>query len=479
MFVTIFKWSLFFIVEIWLSVTLFRSFGFTGWLFVNLATTALGAALLLYRYPEFVRAKAVAKPFGELVEKYKEDPSLRPPDFDSQHMMQYVVFALVYMLSVILIIIPSSLTDLIGIFIVAPYINRRLVKKYSRIDLSVMLPFLKSINFGEHPSTEVEIDLFFWMRLGLIVLVGVGFTWLWGLSGAIASIFLAIAIILLGNQLRQVYSSVNIHPHGFNGHNRSKNFLGKYDREGSQLHITMRGYWMQSWARFIYNKDITHWSWRFYAFIILFCVTFYISPLVGLSICCVIVSVLFKMGTDISIPTALYLGSSAPQSHKLRTDAQQRSGIHWVSLLDDTTVVDAPTDENGNVKVEDPMSAATLMFNTNVWSLRKNEAEDWITTVQDFIDAAAVIVVRPENHDAVQAELELLAETHNLQRVIILRSASFDGASLPAQLAPCLIDEEQAMQYIDLIKTNPRKFKEIIQQRFSQDDFSAYGFDLN
>lgn len=456
--------------EFWTYSYLYDVLSFSNLVALYTATTALGAVMLFIRYPACRAAKNASK---KLYNKWKEkqkDPEFIPSadDIAEQKIMAFVY---VYFPALALIVIPGIVTDVIGMLLLVPDISKRCTAKISGFNFYRVMQFSETAD--DHPEAQVNVGYFLWIRLGLVLAICVSFIWLWGLKGAIAAVFTSIAVVITLNQIWRFYRSYAIHANGLHGYNKAKESLRQYNRGGAQHHLVMRGYWMQKWAYFLYNTETMRWSWRPYALFCALAGIFYWSSLLGGAIVAAFVSMILKAINDISVPTVLYLGSSDPKSHEMLRKLRVESGIEWVSLLDDSVITDMPSDSH--MQEIDPLTAAAQMYKTNRWSLRMNEAEDWMAVVKDFIRAAAVIVVRPENEGAVRDELEVLENAEYPQRIILIRTECFDEERLPEKLRKCVLDGDEAMALISLIKSRPKIFRERIRKRFGKIPFETLG----
>ena len=457
-------------VEVWTYSYLYDVLGFSKLVTLYVATTFLGAVVLFIRYPAFCAAKNASK---KLYTKWQEEQKNKDyiPSAENADKQKVMVFVYVYLPALALIALPGIVTDIIGILLLMPAISKRCTEKISEIDFYRVMQLSDTVD--KHPDAQVSVGNFLWIRLGLILAICTSSIWLWGLKGAIAAVFVSIAVVIAINQIWRFYCSFAIHANGLHGYNKSKELLSQYDRGGAQHHMIMRSFWMHKWAYFLYDKETKRWSWRPY---VLFCVLagiFYWSPLLGGAIVAAFISMILKVANDISVPTVLYLGSSDPKSHEVLRMLRMTSGIEWVSLLDDSAIADMPSDSP--IQENDPFTAAKLMLNTNKWSLRMNEAEDWMSVVKDFIRASAVIFVRPENEGAVREELKILENAENLQRIILIRTEFFDEKRLPERLKKCVLEEDEAIALIETIKIRPTKFREHIRNRFSEAPYKPFG----
>jgi len=459
----IFKILLVSVVEVWVYTFLYDTLGFSKLATLYLATTVLGAVMLSIRFPTYHAALNTTKKIYAKWQEKKQDPEFSPSADDGDK-IKNMGFIFVYLFALALIVVPGIVTDTIGMALLIPAISNRYVERMGRVDLYKLMRFTES--FDDHPDAQVNAGYFLWIRLGLILAICVSFIWFWGAEGGIAAVFVSITLVITVNQFRRFYCSFAIHPNGLHGYNKSKELLGQYNRFGTQCHTVMRGFWISKWAYFLYDKNMKRWSWRPYVLFCALAVIFYWSPLIGSAILLAFFSMVIKAAIDISVPIALYLGSSDPKSHELLKMLRLNSGIGWVSLLDDSVITDIPSDFEP--QENDFTSAADLMTKTNVWSLRMNDTEEWMTVVVDFIRASAIIVVRPENEGAVRAELEVLANSEYQQRIVVIRTESFDEELLPERLKKCVLDEDEALALIAVINSYPRKFRERIRNRFNE-----------
>lgn len=106
-----------------------------------------------------------------------------------------------------------------------------------------------------------------------------------------------------------------------------------------------------------------------------------------------------------------------------------------------------------------------LVWTSNKWSLRCDDNTDWRTVVCDFMYASSVIVVKTDDGAAVKEEIEFLATLPHLDRVIVIKTNDNCEYELPLPLREYLMDEDEAIDLISLIPSNPKKFKKIMKER--------------
>ena len=102
---------------------------------------------------------------------------------------------------------------------------------------------------------------------------------------------------------------------------------------------------------------------------------------------------------------------------------------------------------------------------TNIWSLRLESDDNWLTIVKDFIDFSGIVVIKADKVDAVRQELDYLACSHALSRVIVIGDLASGDVAIPKQLHKYLMSEEEALNMLSLAYVNPKVFREKMSGR--------------
>ncbi len=114
--------------EIILTGELRDLIGLKEMLLVYISTTIVGACILYLYSSKAKRAKKLSKKRGRKLQK-KTKKSSYIPTHDELEKLRPSIYIGIYIIAVVLVTIPGILTDLIGIIIVIPFINKWLINR--------------------------------------------------------------------------------------------------------------------------------------------------------------------------------------------------------------------------------------------------------------------------------------------------------------------------------------------------------------
>lgn len=317
----------------------------------------------------------------------------------------------------------------------------------------------------EHSSNPLQLnkdlDNYLGGYLVLISLMWIALTYYFSWQGFLSGVFLSISALVVARTIHCAIREISVHPRNVHGYNFSQKNLKKHAHLGSRLHNISRKYLMYRWYYFLYTKSEKRWSYRPYLLIILFVILLYWFPLIGFLFASVFVSAFIFVASSTSIPIAFYMGSSSSDSHILFKKIRKISGVKWVSLLHDGySLSESPK------SVEDQISMLGIMALTNVWSLRLEADKNWLAVVKDFIDFSGIIVIKADKVDAVRQELDSLAYTHYLSRVIVVGNLDSDNVVIPWPLRRCVMTEDETLEILSLAYSKPKEFRKKMTGRF-------------
>ena len=313
---------------------------------------------------------------------------------------------------------------------------------------------------GTYGLTEMfgpRYGVFFAISLVLVSLLG----WLFHFPGFLSGIILSVAFGYLWVAFRTHFTQGAIHLGRWAGYTASQEKTRKHRGGGAQQHRVTRERGMFALYYFVYANDGSGWSWRPFGLALLIILSLIWFPILGVSICLLIVAMVVNAGFKLNTPVALFLGPSTPDAIKLFWRVRFSTGIPWASLLRDP--VEQP-DEIGN-SLEDIVDAMPNYISSNPWSLRLESNSDWLNVVNDFIDASTVIVIKAADVPAVLNELDLLANSYFPERIMVIVDTSFPISLVPARLRPAVMTEEEAIELLSLIACKPGEFRNRIQER--------------
>jgi hypothetical protein len=299
--------------------------------------------------------------------------------------------------------------------------------------------------------------VFFALSLALVVLL----TWWLHLPGFFSGLILAVAFGYLWEGFRTHFAQRAIHLGGSAGYAASRERTRKHRGGGAQQHMVARERGMFALYYFVYSKGSSRWSWRPFALLFLIVLSLFFFPLLGVSIVLLVLSVVVNAGLKLNTPVALFLGPSTPEATKLFWKVRFSTGIPWASLLRDPI---EPLDEMSD-SVDDIIKMMPNYIYSNPWSLRLESNPDWMTIVSDYIEASTVIVIKAADVPAVRNELDLLANSFMLERVIVIDDPSLPTSLVPAGLRPAVMSEDEASRQLALIMSDPGRFRSWMQQR--------------
>ncbi|WP_281557874.1 hypothetical protein [Thalassomonas sp. RHCl1] len=303
-------------------------------------------------------------------------------------------------------------------------------------------------------SLNKDFNGYLWLYLIVLFMIWVVLIKYYAWEGATAALFFSISILVIAHTIHGVIREISVHPGNIHGYNESQNRVGNYSNLGSKFHNTIRQIWFYRWYRFLYTKSGEGWSYRPYLLIIVFIALLYWTPLISFAFASLFIATFIMVCFKMNFPIALYMGSSSLDSHILFKKIRNISRIKWISLLHDTVALsDSPTNT-----MEDFSAAIEKLALTNTWSLRLQSDDDWLNVVKELIDHSAVILVKVDEVDAVQQELDALASAHYLNRVIIIGDLSQKENFIPAALHHRVILEKDAFELLSHIHTSPGKF---------------------
>ncbi len=303
---------------------------------------------------------------------------------------------------------------------------------------------------------------FRWIVWILVAANIVSLTYWFEFEGFLTGVLSSIALIIFVKSLRLIYCEIAIHPGPLYKFDKAKEHVRKYNSGGPVFNKVTRSYWMRKWYYFLYSADGERWSWRPYVLILSLIVLLFLYPLVGMSCVSIWLAGVISAVIRYSAPLALFLGGSTPTTNYTLKKIIGCSGIRWVSLLKDG--VSLPEDGSLHT-IEKSLDAMELVWTSNKWSLRCDDNTDWRTVVCDFMYASSVIVVKTDDGAAVKEEIEFLATLPHLDRVIVIKTNDNCEYELPLPLREYLMDEDEAIDLISLIPSNPKKFKKIMKER--------------
>ena len=116
------------ISEIILIGELHDLIGLKEMLLVYISTTIVGACILYLYSSKAKRAMKLSKKIGKKLQK-KTKKSSYIPTHDELEKLQPSVYVGIYIIAIALVAIPGILTDLIGMIIVIPFINKWLINR--------------------------------------------------------------------------------------------------------------------------------------------------------------------------------------------------------------------------------------------------------------------------------------------------------------------------------------------------------------
>ena len=306
-----------------------------------------------------------------------------------------------------------------------------------------------------------NVGIYRWIRLGCVSSIIIFFYLFLGLEGIVAGGIFSIAFLFVSNVARSMYCRVSVYPGGIHAYNRCQEFLKKYSSSGSTFHKVLRTYWLRRLFYFVHSPgEGGRYSWRPFALVGLLLALLYWNPLIGTACLAILLGAIIAIIDSLSVPVAIYLGDSSEVSHNTLAKIRAVSGFKWVSLLRD--INQAPK----SPKEPDAIVGMILtLMDTNIWSLRLDEESNWKKVVGDFIQAAAIIVVRPESFGPVREEIEALSKTDFINRIIVIDTGANMMEQLPVSLHKCVLNEEDAMSLISLTASSPRLFFKHMQAR--------------
>lgn len=303
-------------------------------------------------------------------------------------------------------------------------------------------------------------------RAGVVVAVvpglPVGLGWLLGGPGVAAGMVLSAAFVLAWRSVRAARTCTAIHPGGAPGCAASQRLLARHREAGTEQHRISRMYWTHWTARFAYGEaGPPRPSWRVYALGIAILAAGLWSALVAVALVLLVAAFVAHAITTGRAPVALYLGPSTLQALRQFWRIRCVTGIGWASLLRDPIEAAADAEDT----IEHRFDLFTNFVYGNPWSLRRDDNDDWFTIVQDFVSAAAVIVVQVADVPAVQRELALLGAGAVLDRVIVIADGPDPTRHLPAALWQAVMAEADALALLSLVATDPRAFRARLRER--------------
>jgi len=303
-----------------------------------------------------------------------------------------------------------------------------------------------------------DVGVYRWLRAGGVLGIPAIFYWFLGMEGIIAGICYSIAFLFTSNTIRSLYCRVSVYPGGIHAYNRCQDYLKKYTSSGSTFHKVIRTYWLRKLFYFVHSENCSNYSWRPFAIIAALAVLLYWNLLIGIACLVMLLSIFIVLADSLSVPVGIYLGNSSEASHNMLARIRAISGFKWASLLHDLNPAPKSATE------PDAIAGSILtMMDTNLWSLRLDDESNWMEVVEDFIQAAAIIIVRPELLGPVREEIDILSKTDFIHRIIIINTDSDIIKQLPERLHRCVLDEEDAMSLIALTASKPRLFIKSMQ----------------
>lgn len=315
---------------------------------------------------------------------------------------------------------------------------------------------------GTYGPTELfgpRYGVLFAILLVLVVLLG----WLFHFPGFLGGIVLGVAFGYLWVAFRTHFTQGAIHLGRWAGYNASQERTRKHRGGGAQQHRVTREHGMFALYYFVHAKDGSGWSWRPFALLLLITLSLIWFPILGISICLLIVAMVTNAGFNLNAPVALFLGPSTPEAIKLFWKVRYSTGIPWASLLRD------PVEQPGEMgsSVDDIVDAMPNFISSNPWSLRLESNPDWQDVVSDFIEASTVIVIKAADVPAVLNELDMLANSYLPERMMVIVDTSFPTSLVPARLRPAIMTEEEALELLSVIARSPAEFRNRMLERAS------------
>jgi hypothetical protein len=310
-----------------------------------------------------------------------------------------------------------------------------------------------------------NVGILRWIRWFGVLTICALFIWNMGVEGVIIGALFSVAFIMVANTIFRMYCEIAVCPDGVNGFYSCQSFLEKYQFIGSESTIKIRGYWIRKTLKLVFNytTDRRYFSWRIFAIVAAFVAIAFLKPLISAACIAILLSLFFSCGVSLTMPIALYLGDSSEASQDFLLRIRTASGIKWVSLLRDISTRMEEFSENPKIAIKAKEKA---MRYKNEWSLRMDSDSSWRKVVEDFIQASAVIVLRPEPFGPVYDEIKALSQTDHIQRIIIVGTGGQVFEYLPERLHRCVLSEEEAVHLIAMTASRPKLFKKHMKARF-------------